>query len=100
MAKNVDISRYSANACRNLHTGKYMLIVSIVTALGYAAWNVGIIKGNITILVALSYFSPIFSSVISMFIFTDTTEFKFLAWCHFGDIRFAGMLDFNQLATN
>ena len=43
-------------------------IVSVVMALGYAAWNIGIIKGNITILVTLSYFSPVISTVISMFI--------------------------------
>ncbi|CAB1221736.1 aromatic amino acid DMT transporter YddG [Acinetobacter bouvetii] len=46
----------------------YLLFVSCVTALGYAAWNVGIIQGNITILVTLSYFSPIFSTLISVLI--------------------------------
>ncbi|WP_353141209.1 aromatic amino acid DMT transporter YddG [Acinetobacter pragensis] len=45
-----------------------MLAVSFVTALGYAAWNIGIIKGNITLLVTLSYFSPLVSSVFSMLI--------------------------------
>lgn len=51
-----------------LHTLGYMLLVSIVTGLGYAAWNIGINQGNITILVTLSYFSPIFSALISMWI--------------------------------
>lgn len=46
----------------------YMLIVSTVTGLGYAAWNIGINRGNITMLVTLSYFSPIFSSIMSMWI--------------------------------
>ena len=50
----------------DLHILLYMLLLSTVTALGYAAWNIGIIRGNITILVTLSYFSPIFSSLISM----------------------------------
>lgn len=45
-----------------------MLCVSVVTALGYAAWNIGIIKGNITLLVTLSYFSPLISAVFSMLI--------------------------------
>ena len=55
----------------------YMGIVSLAVALGYAAWNIGIIKGNITILVTLSYFSPIISTVISMFILQTklSTEF-------------------------
>jgi len=46
----------------------YMLMVSTVTGLGYAAWNIGINRGNITMLVTLSYFSPIFSSIMSMWI--------------------------------
>ena len=50
---------------------------SPVTALGYAAWNIGIIKGNITILVTLSYFSPIFSSLISMFILQTNLSLSF-----------------------
>ena len=55
----------------------YMFLVSTVMALGYAAWNIGIIKGNITILVTLSYFSPIFSSLISMFILDTSLNVAF-----------------------
>lgn len=61
----------------DLTIGIYMLLVSTVTALGYAAWNIGIIRGNITILVTLSYFSPIFSSVISMFILQTQLSLSF-----------------------
>ena len=61
----------------DLNTGILMLMVSTVTALGYAAWNIGIIKGNITILVTLSYFSPIFSSLISMFILQTDLSLSF-----------------------
>ncbi|WP_151984633.1 aromatic amino acid DMT transporter YddG [Acinetobacter radioresistens] len=46
----------------------YMLMVSTVTGLGYAAWNIGINRGNTTMLVTLSYFSPIFSPIMSMWI--------------------------------
>ena len=55
----------------------YMLLVSVVTALGYAAWNIGIIQGNIAILVALSYFSPIFSTLISMTILQTSLPVEF-----------------------
>ncbi|AXY56733.1 drug/metabolite DMT transporter permease [Acinetobacter chinensis] len=55
----------------------YLLILSTVTGLGYAVWNIGIIQGNITVLVALSYFSPIFSSVISMFILQTALTVNF-----------------------
>lgn len=46
----------------------YIFLVAVFTALGYAAWNVGVVKGNITILIALSYFSPVFSTLISSYI--------------------------------
>lgn len=52
----------------DINTMMYMIIVSVVTGLGYAAWNIGINQGNISLLVTLSYFSPIFSSMISMWI--------------------------------
>ncbi len=55
----------------------YMVAVSIVTALGYAAWNIGIIKGNITLLVTLSYFSPLISSVFSMLILQTQLSVSF-----------------------
>jgi drug/metabolite transporter (DMT)-like permease len=38
----------------------YMLMVSTVTGLGYAAWNIGINRGNITMLVTLSYLARFF----------------------------------------
>ena len=55
----------------------YMLLLSVVTALGYAAWKIGIIQGNIAILVALSYFSPIFSTLISMTILQTSLPIEF-----------------------
>ena len=58
-------------------TAMYMLMVSIVTALGYAAWNIGIIQGNITLLLTLSYFSPLFSSLISMVILDTKLSVEF-----------------------
>ncbi|AYO56298.1 aromatic amino acid DMT transporter YddG [Acinetobacter wuhouensis] len=61
----------------DLITLTYMAIVSLAVALGYAAWNIGIIKGNITILVTLSYFSPVISTVISMFILQTTLSTEF-----------------------
>lgn len=54
-----------------------MLCVSVVTALGYAAWNIGIIKGNITLLVTLSYFSPLISAVFSMLILQTSLSAAF-----------------------
>ncbi|MOA43049.1 Aromatic amino acid exporter YddG [compost metagenome] len=32
---------------------------------GYAAWNVGILHGNVTILAGASYFIPVFSAALA-----------------------------------
>lgn len=61
----------------DVSTMAYMLMVSIVTGLGYAAWNIGINQGNITLLVTLSYFSPIFSSLLSMWILQTQLSVSF-----------------------
>ena len=54
----------------NLHwsTWMYILAAALVVGLGYGAWNVGIVRGNITVLVAATYFSPVLSSISSMLI--------------------------------
>jgi drug/metabolite transporter (DMT)-like permease len=44
----------------------YLLLAAAAVGLGYAAWNIGIIHGNITILVVASYFTPIISSILAM----------------------------------
>lgn len=46
----------------------WVIMAACAVGLGYAAWNIGIIRGNITILVAASYFSPILSSLSAMLI--------------------------------
>lgn len=45
-----------------------ILINALFFAMGYLAWNVGIIKGNMPVLVMLSYFSPMLSSVFSIIV--------------------------------
>lgn len=75
----------------------YMLLVSIVTGLGYAAWNIGINQGNIATLVALSYFSPIFSSIISMWVLNTSLSHTFLDRYNDGYLRFIYLLAVNQL---
>lgn len=52
------------------HFNGYFIILmnAVFFSMGYLAWNIGIIKGNISILIMLSYFSPIFSSLFSAFI--------------------------------
>ena len=42
-----------------------LLMMGLCTALGYAFWDVGIQKGNMTMLASASYFTPLFSTFLS-----------------------------------
>ncbi|TCB66855.1 aromatic amino acid DMT transporter YddG [Acinetobacter sp. ANC 4178] len=44
----------------------YLVVSAAAFGLGYAAWNIGILHGNIQLLTAASYFTPIISSLIAM----------------------------------
>ncbi|TCB77895.1 aromatic amino acid DMT transporter YddG [Acinetobacter sp. ANC 4173] len=52
----------------DLHVQSFIYLAVSATAfgLGYAAWNIGILHGNIQLLTAASYFTPIISSLIAM----------------------------------
>ena len=45
----------------------YVLIAAFALGMGYASWNIGIVHGNISLLVASSYFTPIISSLFAVF---------------------------------
>lgn len=45
----------------------FVALNALFFSMGYLAWNLGIIRGNMPILIMLSYFSPILSSVFSAF---------------------------------
>lgn len=55
----------------------FVFINAIFFSMGYLAWNIGIIKGNMPILVMLSYFSPIFSSAFSAFVLDSNLTINF-----------------------
>jgi drug/metabolite transporter (DMT)-like permease len=46
----------------------YACLAACAFGLGYAAWNIGILHGNITLLTTASYFTPIVSSIIGMIV--------------------------------
>ncbi|MEO4149105.1 aromatic amino acid DMT transporter YddG [Acinetobacter pittii] len=54
-----------------------LLVASAAMGFGYAAWNVGIIHGNITVLVVASYFTPIISSILAMFVLQTQLSMSF-----------------------
>lgn len=60
-----------------LSTYIYIISAAFAVGLGYAAWNIGIVHGNITILVVGSYFTPIISSLLAMFILQTELSMNF-----------------------
>ncbi|MCT6589440.1 aromatic amino acid DMT transporter YddG [Pantoea dispersa] len=62
---------FSLQACISL------ALAAMAMGLGYAAWNVGILHGNVTLLAAASYFIPIISSLIAAFILDSSLTFSF-----------------------
>ena len=60
-----------------LSTYIYIISAAFAVGLGYAAWNIGIVHGNITLLVAGSYFTPIISSLIAIFILQTELSISF-----------------------
>lgn len=43
----------------------YLALASAAMGFGYAAWNVGILRGNVTILAGASYFIPVLSAALA-----------------------------------
>ncbi len=43
----------------------YLVLAACAMGFGYAAWNVGILRGHVTVLAGASYFIPVFSAAIS-----------------------------------
>ncbi len=43
----------------------YLVLAACAMGFGYAAWNVGILGGNVTVLTGASYFIPVLSSALS-----------------------------------
>lgn len=55
----------------------YLLLAACVMGFGYAAWNVGMLRGNVTILTGASYFIPVFSSAFSALLLSTSLEVSF-----------------------
>lgn len=55
----------------------YLLSAAGAMGFGYAAWNVGILDGNVTLLAGASYLIPVLSSALSSFILATTLGLSF-----------------------
>lgn len=49
----------------SLHAVLYLMLAAGAMGFGYAAWNVGILRGNVTILAGASYFIPVLSAALA-----------------------------------
>lgn len=55
----------------------YLVFASSAMGFGYAAWNLGILKGNSTLLAGASYFTPVLSSLFSSIILATSLGISF-----------------------
>lgn len=67
----------SGNMQVNLSSMMYLLLAACAMGFGYAAWNIGILGGNVTVLTGASYFIPVLSSALSSFLLSTTLGLSF-----------------------
>lgn len=61
----------------NLQSTSYLLLAASAMGFGYAAWNIGIIHGQVTLLAGFSYFIPVFSAALAAFILGSALTLHF-----------------------
>jgi drug/metabolite transporter (DMT)-like permease len=54
-----------------------LALAAVAMGFGYAAWNVGILHGNVKVLAAASYFIPIISSILAAFLLRSHLSLSF-----------------------
>lgn len=59
------------------HAWISLLLAAMAMGFGYAAWNVGILHGNVTVLAAASYFIPIILAVLAAFMLNSHLTLAF-----------------------
>ncbi|OZI30172.1 EamA family transporter [Bordetella genomosp. 10] len=55
----------------------HVLLAAAAMGGGYAAWNVGILHGNVTLMAAASYFTPLLSAALAAFMLDAPLSFTF-----------------------
>lgn len=54
-----------------------LLMCGVALGFGYAAWNIGILHGNVTVLAAVSYFTPVLSAALAAIMLSSPLSFSF-----------------------
>lgn len=55
----------------------YLALAALAIGFGYAAWNFGVLHGNVTVLAGASYFIPILSAFLSAILLNTSLTFSF-----------------------
>lgn len=61
----------------DLHAIVYLALAAGAMGFGYAAWNVGILHGNVTVLAGASYFIPVFSAALAALVLKTPLSISF-----------------------
>jgi drug/metabolite transporter (DMT)-like permease len=61
----------------DLHALIYLALAAGAMGFGYAAWNIGILHGNVTILAGASYFIPVFSAALAAIVLHTPLSLSF-----------------------
>lgn len=61
----------------DLHAIIYLALAAAAMGFGYAAWNIGILHGNVTILAGASYFIPVFSAALAAIVLQTPLSMSF-----------------------
>ncbi|GKX54149.1 aromatic amino acid exporter [Leminorella grimontii] len=61
----------------SLHILVNLVLVSIAMGLGYAAWNIGMLHGNATLLATASYFTPVISALFAAMLLGESLSLYF-----------------------
>lgn len=54
-----------------------LVMTGVALGFGYASWNIGILHGNVTVLAAASYFTPVLSSALAAVVLDAPLSFSF-----------------------
>ena len=61
----------------NLQVIVYLVLAAAAMGFGYAAWNVGILYGNVTVLAGASYFIPVLSAALAALVLQTQLSLSF-----------------------
>ncbi|MCL2898722.1 aromatic amino acid DMT transporter YddG [Brenneria tiliae] len=61
----------------SFHAIVYLALASAAMGFGYAAWNIGILHGNVTILAGASYFIPVLSAALAALVLRTPLPLSF-----------------------